>query len=160
MPPTIIPLYSAPLSSTATCALLAGGLSTATLVWRGRMQNRSAASGQNAIVSMVWPREALQRNDAAMRLTGAGAVFHYASSLLWAGLYTGLQSLRRDATVTNAVTDAAAVCALAAVVGLKLVPKRLSPGFEQRLSGRGLAWVFVCFGIGLAAGGVLAHRER
>lgn len=149
-----------PLRAAATDALLASTLSAAALLWRGRVENRSASSALNAIAHWFWPREALRQDGPSARYTGVGAVLHYGSSLLWAGLYGWLRTMRRDPTPTNALCDAAAVTAMAAVVDLELVPDRLSPGFQERLSGQGLTWVYLGFGAGLALGGLLALRRR
>jgi len=48
---------------------------------------------------------------------------------------------------------------VAALVDLRLVPERLTPGFERRLSRRSLAWTYVGFGAGLALAGLLAQRR-
>jgi hypothetical protein len=46
------------------------------------------------------------------------------------------------------------------VVDLGLVPERLSPGFERRLSRPSTGLVYLSFGVGLALGGLLALRDR
>jgi hypothetical protein len=71
-----------------------------------------------------------------------------------------LRRLRARPTPGNAVLDAAAVTAAAAVVDLQVVPERLSPGFERRLSPGSVAWVYILFGIGLAVTGSIASRRR
>jgi hypothetical protein len=50
------------------------------------------------------------------------------------------------------------VTALAAVVDLAIVPKRLTPGFEQRLTRPSITLVYAGFAVGLALGGLLARR--
>jgi hypothetical protein len=41
-----------------------------------------------------------------------------------------------------------------------LVPKRLTPGFEKRLSGKSLATVYALLAIGLAASELIARSSR
>ena len=140
--------------------LAAGTLSTAALLWRGRHDARSAAAPLNAVARWFWPRRALRQDGVSARYTGTGTVVHYASSLLWAALYEAVRTRRRRPDALNAVTDAAAVTALAAVVDLKLVPRRLQPGFEERLAPRSLVWVYAGFAAGLALRGMMAARRR
>jgi hypothetical protein len=139
---------------------IAGVLSALALLWRGRSENASAAAPINAVSHWFWPREAFQRDDLTLKHTATGAAVHYASSLFWAALYAWLRDLRLRPTPLNAVTDAAAVTTLAAVVDLRLVPERLSPGFDKRLSRPSTGLVYLCFGAGLALGGLLALRDR
>lgn len=94
-----------------------------------------------------------------MRHTGTGFAVHHASSLFWAALYELVQARRRRVSPSTLTMDAAAVTAVAAVVDLKLVPERLTPGFERRLSRPSLAAVYVAFGIGLASS-ALWRRQR
>ena len=49
--------------------------------------------------------------------------------------------------------------ALAYVIDYKIVPKRLTPGFEYVLPRRSLATVYVVKALALAAGGLLAARR-
>lgn len=140
---------------------LASLLSMAALAHRGRRDVGSALAPINAPSHWFWGDEALRRNGASVRYTLLGSATHHASSLFWAVFYEVLRARRRRRTAANAAADAAVVTALAAVVDLKLVPERLTPGFERRLSRRSLAWVYVAFGAGLAIGGALtAARER
>jgi hypothetical protein len=137
---------------------LAGLLSTAVLAWGGRRDSGHAAAALNAPSHWLWGEEALRSERPDMRHTGLGQVIHHASSLLWAAAYGSLQQRRRRPTPLNALADAAAVTALAAVVDLKLTPQRFTPGFERRLSRPGLFLVYAAFGLGLALGGLAAMR--
>ena len=137
---------------------LAGLVSAAVLAWRGRRETGSAAAPINAVSHWIWPQEALQRDDMSARHTLTGGVIHLVSSMLWAAVYQTLRGRRLAPTSTNACTDAAAVTALAAVVDLGMVPQRLTPGFERRLTPGGLVMVYGGFALGLALGE--AWRER
>lgn len=143
-----------------TSGLAAAGLSAATLAWRGRLEQHSAAAPLNAISHWFWPRRALWRDDVSLRHTGTGSAVHVASSMLWSTVYALLRWRRDEPRAADAVLDAAAVTALAAVVDLKLVPDRLTPGFEHRIGRSGLLWTYGSFGAGLALAGFLALRQR
>ena len=53
--------------------------------------------------------------------------------------------------IVEPILDAAAVTAGAYLIDYHLIPKRFTPGFEKRLSGKSLAAVFVALAVGLAA---------
>ena len=59
----------------------------------------------------------------------------------------------------EAVLRGSQLTAVAAWVDLRLVPHRLTPGFQRRLSSRSLLMVYTLFGMGLAAGSYLAKRH-
>ena len=140
--------------------LLAGLLSATILLWRGRAETRRAAAPINAISHWFWPGEAMRRDEASLKHTGTGIALHLGSSLLWSTAYGWLRARRHKPTALNAALDAATVTAVAAMVDLAVVPKRLTPGFERRLSKPSLGAVYAGFAIGLALGGLLALRQR
>lgn len=138
--------------------LLAALLSAAALAWRGRAETGSAAAPINAPSQWVHGPVALHRDGASLRYTALGGLIHGASSLLWAEVYEWLHARRRRPTAANAVVDAAAVTAVAAVVDFAVVPTRLSPGFQKRLSRPALVLVYASFGLGLMLGGLRRRR--
>lgn len=147
-------LHPTTLARAGWASALSSGLA---LAWRGRAENASAVAPLNAVSHWLWGDEALMRNRPSLRYTGIGALIHCASSMLWAAAFSALRRRHRRSTLANAITDAAAVTAVAAVVDLKLVPSRFTPGFERRLSNTGLTWVYAAFGIGLL---LAAGRKR
>jgi hypothetical protein len=159
MHPTISPARPRAIGHAITDGLLAGLLSSVVLLWRGRADAGRAAAPINAISHWFWPRQALRRNDASLKHTGTGAALHYGSSLLWSTVYGWVRARRQRPTPLNAVLDAAAVTAVAAVVDLAVVPERVTPGFEHRLSPASLTLVYASFAAGLALGGWLALRR-
>jgi hypothetical protein len=160
--PAITPTVRHPL--VRADRLLVGGLAAAALsglvlAWRGRAEAGSAAAPINAPSQWLHGREALQQDGVTWRHTALGALVHGASSMLWAGLYELLRERREQHGSTGtsaALVDAAAVTAVAAVVDFKLVPDRLSPGFQHRLSRPAVVLTYA----GFAAGLLLANRLR
>lgn len=147
------------LNSTGAAWALAAAASSAALVWRSRRDTGRASAGFNAVSHWLWPEQALRADAPSLRHTGTGAAVHVMSSLLWAALYDWwLRAGTRQGAV-DAAAKAAAVTSVAALVDLKLVPERLTPGFERRLSARSTALVYASFGAGLLAG-ALALRGR
>jgi hypothetical protein len=139
-------------------AVASGLVSAVALLWRGRTELRRSAAPINAPSHWVWGDRALRQDGVTWRYTALGMVTHLASAMFWGVLYDLLRRRRRQPTVGNAVVDAALVTGTAACVDLVVVPQRLTPGFERRLSRPGLAWVYAGFMAGLVAGAALAKR--
>jgi hypothetical protein len=139
--------------------LLAGALSGAVLLVRGHTDTRHALAPINAISHWFWPQDALRRDEPSLKHSITGFALHYASSLLWSSVYGWLRTRRQRPTPLNALVDAAAVTAAAAVVDLAVVPERVTPGFEHKLSRPSLGLVYAGFAVGLALGGVSALRR-
>lgn len=143
-------------------------LSAAVLMLRGR-QESTAMAPLNAVSQWVFGEQALRQDDASLRHTATGAAIHAGSSLFWAALYDLvvvkplLRRMPADEPLRTAaplLVGAAAVATVAAVTDLKLVPERLTPGFQHRLSHTSLALTYAAFGVGLAIGGLLQLRAR
>lgn len=143
------------------CAAL---MSSIVLARCGRQETGSPYAPFNAVSHWRYGREAFRRNAPTWRYTGLGLLVHGLSSGWWGWVYERLLGAeRRRLAPSQAVAGAAVVTAVAAVVDLKLVPERLTPGFERRLSTPALVATYVAFGVGLAVGGWVAirrHRDR
>lgn len=138
-------------------ALRSGGAAALTsalaLMWRGRHDTGSAAAPINAVSHIAHGDEALTVDRPTLRHTLPGVVLHAASGVFWALLFEALRGRRGASRGLGATAaDAVAATAVAAVVDLAVVPRRLTPGFEQRLSGRSLALVYGALAVGLLLG--------
>lgn len=142
-------------------AVLGGGAagltSLAMLAARGRADNHSPVAPLNATSHVIWGDRALHVDRPTVRHTLPGLVIHVGSSMFWGAVQQGLFGMRRG-LAPNA-RNAALTTALAALVDLKLVPDRLTPGFERRLSTKSLMWVYGALAVGLAIGGEIAARR-
>jgi hypothetical protein len=140
--------------------MLAGAPSVGALALRGRAEAGSSAAPLNAVTHWLFGPRALHVDQADLRHTALGAVVHMASSFFWAAFYDRWVCRREPPPSTQAlVSGAVAITALAAVTDFKLVPERLTPGFEHRLSKRSLVLTYALFAAGLALGGIAAARR-
>lgn len=149
------------LARAAVAGTWASALSVAVLALRGRQEAGTATASLNAPSHWLFGQEALRSNRPSWRHTFSGLLIHHGSSLFWALLYSRLlqqQQHRRDPAWP--VLTAVGVTALAAWVDLRLVPKRLTPGFEHRLSNTSLVWVYGAFAAGLALGGLRSGKRK
>lgn len=145
---------------TLTAGAIASVFSTVVLAVAGRRQAGSAYAPTNAVSHWLWGPPALAQDAPSWRHTAVGYAIHHGSALLWSWLYTRWQEQRQDTAALPLLGTAAAVTALASVVDFKVVPERLHPGFEHRLSTPALVAVYAAFGLGLALPYLLRGRAR
>lgn len=158
MPSTASTRSHLPLAGWA--GLGAGVLSIAGLLVRGRAETGSAAAPVNAVSHWWHGRQAFEEDRPTVRHTVLGAVVHLASAFFWAALYdAGMRRVRPEPTDAELAAGAAGVTALAALTDFKLVPERLTPGFEHRLSRGSLVTTYALFGAGLLLGAMMARRR-
>ena len=147
------------LTQGALAGSLASIFSTAVLAIAGRRQAGSAVAPINAVSHVYWGDEALHRKRVDLDHTALGYLTHHASSIFWATVYSGLC---RDKPVTRTalgiISGAAGLSAAACFIDYRLIPKRLTPGFEHQLSTAAMAEVYAALALGFAAG-ALALRD-
>ena len=143
--------------------LTAALLSSAILAWRGKVELDSTAAANNAPSQYVHGYRALVQDKPSWAYTAVGVLVHTTMSMLWAGAFELLRSRRgRDRTsgMPGVLRDAALVTATAALVDLRVVPDRWSPGFQHRLTAPSTALVYLAFAAGLVLSGGLRSRQR
>jgi hypothetical protein len=138
---------------------VASALSTAALAALGKAGAGSMFAPTNAISHWIWGERAARRDRPSMRYTATGYVIHHLSATFWAVLFERFAGARLDRmgpapTLAAATATSAAAC----FANHQLTPQRLQPGYEQRLSKPALAVVYGAFGVGLAAGTLMARR--
>lgn len=149
------------LKVAAVSGLIAGAATAAVLMLRGTREAGTALAPINATSPVAWGDEAAQADAADMKHTALGAGIHAASAVFWASIYEqlfGRHAARERFGVTLA--GGALVAALAYVTDYHLVPKRLTPGWEQRLSGRSLAWTYGTLAASLPLRALIAASRR
>jgi hypothetical protein len=138
---------------------LAGVFSAVVLLVTGKRETGSAVAPVNAESHWLWGDESLREDRPTSRHTLTGIVTHQLSTVFWATLYATLRGKRAVKTVPEALLGGIATSAAAAVIDYTLVPKRLTPGFEHRLSTGAMVGVFAAIAGGVALGALLM-RER
>jgi formate-dependent nitrite reductase membrane component NrfD len=144
----------------AVTGSLAGILSTAVLALAGARQNRSAAAPINAASHWIWGEESLREDRPTLRHTLLGYLTQHAASIFWAALYSRIYGHRPEAKQwPQALAGAATTCAIAGVVDYMVVPKRLTPGYEHRLSTSAMVAVYAALAAGFALGAAALRRR-
>ncbi len=140
---------------------LASVLSTAVLAAAGARQAGSAVAPTNAVSHWLWGEESLHAQRPTLRHTVTGYVTHHLASIFWAALYSRLYGRRESAKeLPQAIAGGLATSAVACFVDYRLTPKRLTPGFEHRLSATAMVAVYGALAAGFALGAVLLQDRR
>lgn len=143
----------------AASGSVASVISTIVLAACGKIENGTPYAPTNAISHWFWGDRAMQRDGASTRYTVTGYTIHHASSTLWAAIYEKIFGDAADRKeIVPALAGGVTVAAIACFVDYNLTPKRLQPGFEQRLSSRSLCLVYGAFGLALAMHGLARSR--
>jgi hypothetical protein len=140
---------------------LASVASAGALALRSRREAGSVYAGTNAVSHWLWGSKAFRRDAPSWKYTLVGYGIHHASALFWGTLFeqAAARVLERK-SVGSTIAAAAAASSVACFADYVLTPKRLRPGYEERVSRGSLAWVYAAFGIGLAAGALINHRGK
>lgn len=139
---------------------VAGLTSLAAMAVRSRSETRTPWASVNAPSQWVWGDKALRQDGASWRYTATGFLVHQLSAGFWALLQEKFAgSDRSPRSLSALMRDAAFTAALAAWVDLRVVPQRLSPGFQHRLSFPSLVAVYGLFGAGLVLARMLLHAR-
>lgn len=149
------------MASITTDTLLTGTVAavatTVALAVLGRMECGAGAAPINAVSHMLWGEEA-RTDKVDLRHTLVGASLHASAVLGWAGFHELLLSRSRTPSFGRALLTGAATSLVAYVTDYHLVPRRLAPGFETRLSKRALLAVYVVLGLSLSAGSLYKNQ--
>jgi hypothetical protein len=136
---------------------LGAALATGVLMLAGRREGGSAVAPINAVSHWVWGEEAARDESVDARHTAVGAVTQLLAGIFWGTLHAKLRPrVSGDAVVPAAIAGALATGAVAATVDYGLIPKRLTPGWELRLSNRSVAVALVAMAAGIALGTIKA----
>jgi len=134
---------------------------TAAIAASGAIELSNAAAPLNAVSHILWGDAAARQNDISARYTALGTAINAAAMASWCVLHHAIfRPDRRRAGLAPALARGAATAAAAYVVDYYVVPRRLTPGFEKRLSGRSMFAVYAALALGLVLGEQMTRRAR
>lgn len=135
-----------------TAVLATLGTTVAALVL-GARENGDPAAPINATSHIVWGDEAAEQDGFSVEYTLVGAVLNAGAMVGWAALQELiLGRWARRGSPVRAAAAGAATSAVAYATDYHLVPERLTPGIEKRLSPAGMAIVYGALAAALAFG--------
>lgn len=119
----------------------------------GALELGCAAAPVNAVSHIVWGDDAARQDEVSAKYTGLGAALNTGAVAMWSVFHhLVFRPDRREPGLAPALARGAATAAVAYVVDYHLVPKRLTPGFEDRLSNRSLFAIYAVLAVSLAVG--------
>ena len=122
---------------------------------RGKAELGKPAAPVNGPSQWIWGVHAPHQDHFSLRYTIVGYGVHHATSIFGALWYEKFrQQLPPAESTATVLAPAIATAAAAYAVDFHFAPKRLTPGFERRLSQRSLLRVYGSFALGLAATGL------
>lgn len=131
-------------------ALSASAATTIAVALCGHIENGNAVAPINAISHILWDEKALAQDDLSLRFTGVALALNASANFSWALIFEMFFGAARDeGQVVKPILGAIAVAALAYGVDYHVVPPRLTPGFEHRLSRRALWPIYAMLALGL-----------
>ncbi len=139
------------IASSVPRALSASAMTAVAVAFFGWRENGNAVAPINAISHIVWDEDALDKDDLSLKYTGVAVALNASANGGWAWIYQVLFARSRDeGEAVKPIVGALCVAMLAYVVDYHVVPKRLTPGFEHRLSRRALFFIYLALALGLA----------
>jgi hypothetical protein len=114
------------------------------------------AAALNATSHILWGDEAASHDELDLRHTLLGGVLNAGAVGLWAALQSLLPKPR---SAWGIARNAALISALAYATDYFVVPKRLTPGFEKRLTQGSLLTMYAVLAASLATASVLDPRD-
>jgi len=142
-------LWSGSAASVATTAVLASC---------GALECADAPAPLNGPSQWIWGKHAAYQRGFSTRYTIAGYLIHHAMSIFWATLYEKFNRAAPPPSPGETLALATATSALACIVDYRLVPDRLTPGFQKRLSRTSLFFTYGAFALALAASSLIARK--
>ena len=152
------------IGNIALAALITGSI--ASVVTTVALASLAAAEGKGPLQPVNSTSHWLHGEEAALvrgadaTHTAVGYGTHHASALFWAVPFEWRRSQSQDRSVSSIARDASVMAAIAAVVDYGMVPKRLTPGWEDVLSKRSIAATYVALAGGLAIGALVNQHWR
>lgn len=154
---------SVPGTDLLRSATVSGAISAATtsayVAAAGARDTGSAIAPINATSHIAWGESAGDVETVDARHTLLGAALNLGACVFWAGFYERLFGRAADrGDVGTALLGGGLVAAAAYVTDYHLVPKRLTPGWESRITQTSLFGAYAVLALSLPLRGLLRRR--
>ncbi len=141
------------VESTIQNGLVASAATTLAVNAFGELEDGNALAPLNAVSHILWGDRSAMQENASIKYTLTGSLLNTAAVVGWAGVHQLLFARSPlGKTLPGALAAGAVTSAIAYITDYYVVPNRLTPGFEKRLSQYSLLGVYATLAIALAAG--------
>lgn len=141
-------------------ALTTAGVTTAATTLAAlaisKLSTGSAAAGLNATSHILWGDEAATVDGFEPRYTLVGGLLNAGAMLAWSVMHAATPRSRGP---LGALSKGLLTSGIAYVTDYRVVPARLTPGFEKRFSPRGMAWMYGILGAAFGVAGLITARR-
>lgn len=142
----------------SSASAAATATTTAATLLLGATRDTSPWAPLNAVSHILWGDEAALHTEPSATYTATGAALNGGAMVMWAAAHESLRRLLPPGPAASVVAGAS-IAAAAYVIDYHVVPRRLTPGFEKRLSGRSMFWIYAALAAGLAASSISRSRS-
>lgn len=148
------------VKNSALPAAIATATTTAAVTALTKVNDGSGSAGMNAVSHIVWGDKAAEEDEFSAKYTLLGGALNSAAVGSWAAAHELLvEQFQLPRRVLPMLLSASLVSGIAYVTDFHIVPKRLTPGFEKRLTSKSMLFVYGALALGIAVGAVL-NRKR
>lgn len=138
------------LSRVVRTSVPATAATTAAVAICGHAEEGNVVAPLNAVSHILWGDKAAWQDDISVRYTLTGVALNTAAVTSWSAVYElAFGQVARRGHIAPAVLGGIAVAGLAYVTDYYIVPKRLTPGFEKRLSSPSMFAVYATLALSL-----------
>jgi hypothetical protein len=148
--------HSNPISRTLLTSAVTSAATTAALFLLSSKDTGHPAAALNATSHILWGDQAAKHDDLDVRHTLVGGLLNAGAMGFWSAVQALFPEPR---SAFGALRNATVVTALAYVTDYYVVPKRLTPGFEQRLSPKSLFGAYAVLAASLAVSAFATRRR-
>ena len=152
--------WSAALRKAALSGAVAAGTTAVCVTLAGKRDSGSAVAPLDATSHIAWGESAGSVETIDTHHTLLGVALHVGACVFWATFYEkyfGRAAERGE--LGTALLGGGAVAAAAYVTDYHVVPKRLTPGWEYRISRRSLAMIYTVLALSLPLRGLLRRKS-
>lgn len=139
---------------------VASVVSTAALAALSAAETGRPFAAVNAASHWIWGRQAFRQDALTFRYSGTGYVIHHVASIAWGIMTARLFPHGHRTKATTVIRDAILTSIAASIGDYVVVPKRITPGVDKRLSSLAVGVFYVAFAAGLAAGMMLVQKQQ
>lgn len=140
---------------------IAGAVSGIVISLCGKAEGDDPVAPVNAVSHWVWGDRAARHGRPTWRHTALGYLIHHLATVFWAMFYEKWFGGRAEKQgPAAALAGGAAVATLAYIGDYWVAPKRLTPGFEMRLSSRARFVVYASLAASFGLRALLAARRQ